>query len=46
MPRPKDLSDAEYAKYERCIKELKAKGTVKSPYAVCLAAIRKGKSDA
>jgi hypothetical protein len=44
MPRPKGLSDADYERYERCVKKLKERGGVKSPYAVCLAAIRKGKS--
>lgn len=43
MPRPADLTDEEYARYERCVKELKKEGKVDSPYAVCLEAIRKGR---
>jgi hypothetical protein len=31
------------AKLERCVRKVKRKGGVRSPYAVCQAALRKGK---
>jgi len=36
-------SKTKYKKYKRCVKKVKKKGKVKSPYAVCRARIYKKK---